>query len=46
MVSEEDVPPVIKMMFFVAAMIPYAVVGFEADKTDFTSYTTDQSANH
>jgi hypothetical protein len=37
---------VIKMMFFVAVMIPYAVVGFEADKADFVSYTTDQNANH
>jgi hypothetical protein len=33
MALEEDVPPVIKMMFFIAAMIPYAVAGFEADKT-------------
>ena len=46
MASEEDVPPVIKMMFFVAVMIPYAVAGFEAEKTDFTSYTTDKNANH
>ena len=46
MASEEDVPPVIKMMFFIAAMVLYAVAGFEADKTDFTSYTTDQNANH
>ena len=48
MASEEDVPPVIKMMFFIVAMIPYAVAGFEADKmgdvsfwTLFTSQTTD-----
>ena len=31
MVSEEDVPPVIKTMVFFAAMIPYAVVSFETD---------------
>ena len=35
---EEDVPPVIKMMLFIAAMIPYAVVGFEADKTGDVSF--------
>jgi hypothetical protein len=32
MASEEDAPPVIKTMFFIAAMIP-VVAGFEADKT-------------
>lgn len=33
MTSEENVPPVIKTIFFIAAMIPYAVAGSEAYKT-------------
>jgi hypothetical protein len=40
MASEEDVPPVIKTMFLIAAMIPYAVAGFEADKTGDVSFRT------
>jgi hypothetical protein len=32
MASEEDVPPVIKTMFFIAAMILYAVAGYEAER--------------
>jgi hypothetical protein len=40
MASEEDVPPVIKMMFFIVAMIPYTVAGFEADKTGHVSFRT------
>jgi hypothetical protein len=38
MASEEDVPPVIKTMFFIAAMILHAVAGFEADKTGDVSF--------
>ena len=40
MASEEDVPPVIKTMFLIGAMIPYAVTGFEADKTRNVSFRT------
>jgi len=40
MASEEDVPPVIRTMFFIAAMIPYAVAGFEADKRGDVSCPT------
>ena len=40
MASEEDVPLVIKTMFFIAAMIPYAVAGFEADKMGDVSFRT------
>ena len=36
----EDVPPVIKTMFFIAAMIPYAVTGLETDKTEDVSFRT------
>jgi hypothetical protein len=38
MASEEDVPPVIKMIFFIAAMIRYAVAGSEAGKTGDVSF--------
>jgi len=40
MASEEDVPLVIKTMFFIAAMIRYAVAGFEANKMGDVSFRT------
>ena len=37
--SEEDLPPVIKTMLFIAAMISYAVAGFEADREGDVSFS-------
>ena len=48
MASEENLPPVIKTMFFVVSMIPFAVADFESGKTGGVNfiYILDERTNN